>query len=67
MQVVPYLDVLDRALEDRRLSPAEQVDLAATAAMLGLSAERVRSVHCDYVATLVGPCVPRRRRHRTRA
>lgn len=53
MQVAPYLDILDRALEDRRLSEAEQDDLAATAAMLGLSASRVRALHADYVGTLI--------------
>jgi DNA polymerase III subunit epsilon len=53
MQVAPYLDVLDRALEDRRLSKEEQDDLAATAQMLGLSASRVRDLHADYVGTLV--------------
>lgn len=53
MQIAPYLDILDRALEDRLLSPAEQHDLAVTAEMFGLSAARVRSAHADYVATLI--------------
>jgi DNA polymerase-3 subunit epsilon len=53
LEVAPYLDILDRALEDRRLSPSEQEDLAATAAMLGLTASRVRNLHADYVATLI--------------
>ncbi len=53
MEVIPYLDILDRALEDRRLSTAEQEDLAAAASMLGLCADRVRRVHADYVATLI--------------
>jgi DNA polymerase III subunit epsilon len=52
-QVAPYLDVLDRAIEDRRLSTAEQEELRATATMLGLSAERVRRLHSDYVGTLI--------------
>lgn len=52
-QVAPYLDVLDRAIEDRRLSPAEQGELHAAAAMLELSADRVRKLHGDYVGTLV--------------
>ena len=51
--VAPYLEVLDRAIEDRRLSEAEQAELAETASMLGLSAERVRSLHTDYVGTLI--------------
>jgi DNA polymerase-3 subunit epsilon len=53
MQVAPYLDVLDRALEDRRLSREEQEDLAATAAMLGLSRSRLSNLHADYVGTLI--------------
>lgn len=53
LQVAPYIDILDRALEDRRLSAEEQDDLAATAAMLGLSASRVRELHTDYVGTLI--------------
>lgn len=52
-RVAPYLDVLDRAIEDRRLSPAEQDELAATAMSLGLTADRVRKLHGDYVGTLV--------------
>lgn len=53
MRVALYLDILGRALEDRRLSTSEQDDLAATAAMFGLSASRVRDLHVDYVGTLV--------------
>ncbi|HET7510218.1 MAG TPA: exonuclease domain-containing protein, partial [Solirubrobacterales bacterium] len=51
--VAPYLEVLDRAIEDRRLSETEQTELAATAKMLGLSADRVRSLHSDYMGTLI--------------
>jgi DNA polymerase III subunit epsilon len=51
--VAPYLDVLDRAIEDRRLSTAEQDELAAVAMTLGLNADRVRKLHGDYVGTLV--------------
>jgi DNA polymerase-3 subunit epsilon len=48
-----YVELLDRALEDRRLSPSEQDDLAEMAALLGLTAQRVRALHADYLATLV--------------
>jgi DNA polymerase-3 subunit epsilon len=51
--VAPYLEVLDRAIEDRRLSEAEQAELAETATMLGLSADRIRSLHSDYMGTLI--------------
>lgn len=51
--VAPYLEVLDRAIEDRRLSDVEQTELAETAQMLGLTADRVRSLHSDYVGTLI--------------
>jgi DNA polymerase III epsilon subunit-like protein len=53
LRVAPYLDVLDRAIEDRLLSSTEQDELAAAATALGLSADRVRKLHSDYVATLV--------------
>jgi DNA polymerase-3 subunit epsilon len=52
-QVAPYLDVLDRAIEDRRLSTAEQGELHEAATMLELSAERVRRLHSDYLGTLI--------------
>jgi DNA polymerase-3 subunit epsilon len=52
-QAAAYVDVLDRALEDRRLSEPEQQDLAEMASLLGLTAQRVREVHGDYLATLV--------------
>jgi DNA polymerase-3 subunit epsilon len=52
-QVAPYLDVLDRAIEDRMLSSTEQEELAAAATSLALNADRVRKLHSDYVATLV--------------
>lgn len=51
--VAPYLEVLDRAIEDRHLSEAEQAELAETATLLGLSADRVRSLHSDYMGTLI--------------
>lgn len=53
VRVAPYLDVLDRAIEDRRLSATEQDELAETALSLGLGADRVRKLHGDYVATLM--------------
>lgn len=53
LRVAPYLDVLDRAIEDRLLSSTEQEELAATAMSLGLNANRVRTLHSDYIATLV--------------
>lgn len=52
-QVAPYLEVLDRAIEDRRLSEQEQAELAEVARTLDLSASRVRALHGDYVGTLI--------------
>lgn len=49
-----YLEVLDRALEDRRLSSEEASELAATAAAWGLNTGRIRSAHRDYFRELVG-------------
>ena len=51
--VAPYLDVLDRALEDRLLDEIEQGKLEETARMVGLNIDRVRAVHTDYVGTLI--------------
>lgn len=53
IQVAAYLDVLDRALEDRHLSSAEQNQLAQVATELRLSAREVRSIHADYLGTLI--------------
>jgi DNA polymerase-3 subunit epsilon len=52
-EAAAYVELLDRALEDRRLSRSEQHDLAEMAALLGLTAQRVRELHGDYLATLV--------------
>ena len=52
-QVAPYLEVLDRAIEDRRLSEQEQAELANVATALSLPASRVRTLHGDYVGTLI--------------
>ena len=52
-QVAPYLEVLDRAIEDRRLNDQEQAELAEAAKALNLSASRVRELHGDYFGTLV--------------
>jgi DNA polymerase-3 subunit epsilon len=47
-----YLDVLDRALEDRRLSAEETDELAAVASEWGMSEEAVNQAHATYVAGL---------------
>jgi DNA polymerase III subunit epsilon len=52
-QVAPYLEVLDRAIEDRRLNEQEQAELSEVAKTLNLSASRVRALHGDYVGTLI--------------
>lgn len=48
-----YLDLLDRALEDRRLSDEEASALQATAADWGLDAVAVRRAHRTYFDALV--------------
>ncbi|HEX7060048.1 MAG TPA: DEAD/DEAH box helicase [Solirubrobacterales bacterium] len=48
-----YLNVLERAIEDRRLDPQEQQEMIATAAMLGIGEEHMRRLHHDYIARLV--------------
>lgn len=52
--VAAYLDLLDRVLEDRRLTNVEADELASTAASWGLSAEAVGAAHRRYFAGLVG-------------
>jgi len=53
IQVASYLDVLDRALEDRHLSGLEQDELAEVAMMLGFTVDEVRRIHADYLGTLI--------------
>jgi DNA polymerase-3 subunit epsilon len=47
-----YLAVLDSALEDRRVSPAERDQLTELAVDLGLSATTVTAAHQRYLAAL---------------
>jgi ATP-dependent Lhr-like helicase len=48
-----YLELLDRALEDRRLTTRESEALLATAADWGLSTREVDSTHRAYFASLL--------------
>ena len=50
--VAAYLDLLDRALEDRRVSADEANALAETAREWGLSADATREVHGSYLGSL---------------
>lgn len=50
---VGYLDVLDRALLDRRVTSEEVDELAAVAMMYGIGADRVHELHRDYLRGLV--------------
>lgn len=51
--IAAYLDLLDRALEDRRLTDTESEALAATAAEWGLPADRVREAHEAYFSSVL--------------
>jgi len=51
--IAAYMGLLERALEDRRLSSDESDALAATARQWGLSPERVREVHNGYFLQLL--------------
>jgi DNA polymerase-3 subunit epsilon len=51
--VAPYVDLLDRALEDRRVTEEEANALHATAESWGLSREQVISAHHRYLESLV--------------
>jgi ATP-dependent Lhr-like helicase len=48
-----YLEVLERAIEDRRLDATERSDLLATASLLGLPQPAVERVHSEYVDHLI--------------
>lgn len=50
--VVAYVDVLDRALEDRRLTPDEVEELAALAGKWGLGSPAVFAIHRYYFGGL---------------
>jgi DNA polymerase-3 subunit epsilon len=52
-EVAAYLDLLDRALEDRRVSDAEAGVLLATAREWGLSRDQVTQAHEEYLQALV--------------
>jgi DNA polymerase-3 subunit epsilon len=51
--VAPYLDLLDRALSDRRLTSEEAMALEATAAAWGLTREQAIAAHQNYMDALV--------------
>lgn len=50
---VDYLDVLDRALEDRRVTAAEADALAALAENWGIGRSQLHSLHKHYLESLV--------------
>jgi DNA polymerase-3 subunit epsilon len=48
-----YLLLLDRVLEDRRVTPEETVELLSLSRNLGLSREHLRSAHRSYMSELI--------------
>lgn len=52
-EVAPYVDLLHRALEDRRVTEEEAKALETTAREWGLSREQVLSAHHSYLESLV--------------
>ncbi len=53
LTVAPYLDLLDRALEDRRVTLEEAHALEITASAWGLTREQVVGSHLSYMEALV--------------
>ena len=49
----PYVDLLDRAVADLRLTPEERTELAGLAADLGLNTRAVAGAHRDFVNALI--------------
>jgi DNA polymerase III epsilon subunit-like protein len=56
-KVGPYVDLLDRALEDQQVTEDEAQALATTAREWGLSREDVLAAHQDYLEALVATAV----------
>jgi DNA polymerase-3 subunit epsilon len=52
-EVAPYIDLLDRALEDRRVTAEEAEALQTTAQRWGLTRDQVLSAHHSYLESLV--------------
>lgn len=50
----PYVELLERAIEDRHLNEAETEELDAAAQMLGLDPTEAARLNCEYVDHLVG-------------
>jgi DNA polymerase-3 subunit epsilon len=52
-EVAPYVDLLDRALEDRQVTAEEAEALRSTAQSWGLTRDQVLSAHHSYLESLV--------------
>jgi ATP-dependent Lhr-like helicase len=52
-EVAPYVELLDRALADLKLTEDERAQLAAVAADLGLDEERVARAHREFMTSLI--------------
>jgi ATP-dependent Lhr-like helicase len=51
--VSAYLDILERAIEDRRMGQGERAELVATASLLGLEESALDRIHGDYLDRLI--------------
>jgi DNA polymerase-3 subunit epsilon len=52
-QIAPYMDLLERALEDRQVTEQESDALRITAQEWGLSREQVMGAHHDFMRALI--------------
>jgi DNA polymerase III subunit epsilon len=52
-ELAAYMELLDRVLEDRRVTDQEAGELSACADLLGLSAEEAGRAHRQYLASLL--------------
>lgn len=52
-ELAAYMELLDRVLEDRRVTDQETTELSACADLLGLSVEEARSAHRQYLGSVV--------------
>lgn len=57
VDIAPYVQMLDEALSDLRLTPEERLELAAIAASLGLDERSVARAHRDFLDQLIDAAV----------
>jgi len=55
--VAPYVALLDEVLDDLRITPEERIELLSLALELGLTPERMRQAHADFIHALIDSAI----------